>query len=145
MKIYLAAPLGTKGSKKRKNIIKATTILRERGFEVYCPCEMIIPRAWDYPNNEWGQMVFANDLHALTNCDIVVMLDYGREKTTAGTNWEAGYAFGIGKKVICVEVTNNIVSLMTANGSWARLKGLHELAEYDFVSMPKLRTNTEQK
>lgn len=145
MKIYLAAPFGTKKSAKRKNVDYATTLLREKGFEVYCPCEYSIPNAWDYPNSEWALMVFANDVYAIDNCDIVVMLDYGRDTTTAGTNWEVGYAFGRGKKVICVEMTDSVVSLMVANGSYARVKGLQGLCEYDFDTMPKCRTSTEQK
>lgn len=144
-KIYLAAPFGTTNSEKRLNAESASRILYGKGFDVFCPWKYAIPHAWDYPNEEWGLMVFTNDVHAIDNCDYVVVLSYGREDTTVGTSWEAGYAFGIGKKVIIVEMNDNVQSLMMANGRWATIKGLKELNDYDFKSLPKSRTNTEQK
>ena len=142
--IYLAAPFGELNSDKRENAENARRILRDLGFDVHCPWETKIPNAWDYPNEEWGAMVFASDVDAINRCDVVVMLSYGRE-STAGTNWEAGYAFGIGKKVIVVEMTDNVMSLMVANGRWATIKGLDGLVDYNFSEMPKSRTKTEQK
>lgn len=141
MKIYLATPLS---GDKREDMSKAAVILRDAGFDVYCPVEHKIPNAWDYPNNEWGLMVFQSDIDAINSADIVVMLSYGR-MSTAGANWEAGYSFGIGKTVIVVEMTDQIMSLMVANGRYATLKGLDGLRNYDWEAMPKLRTNTEQK
>lgn len=144
MKVYLAAPFGTPESEKRKNAIKAAEILTGRGMSVFTPWSYTIPHAWDYPNDEWGMMVFMNDVHSIDNADIVVVLSYGRE-STAGTNWEAGYAFGIGKTVIVVEMTDEVMSLMVANGRYATVRGLEGLDAYDFDTMPKLRTKTEQK
>lgn len=144
MKIYLAAPFGTTGSEKRNNAETAARTLRDKGYEVYCPWKSIIPHAWEYPNTEWGLMVFVNDVQAIDAADMVVVLSYGRE-STAGTNWEAGYAYGRGKKVIIVEMTDAIMSLMVANGRWATVRGLKGLAEYDFHSMPMARSSTEQK
>lgn len=144
MKIYLAAPFGTTGSEKRNNAETAARTLRDKGYEVYCPWKNIIPHAWEYPNTEWGLMVFVNDVQAIDAADMVVVLSYGRE-STAGTNWEAGYAYGRGKKVIIVEMTDTIMSLMVANGRWATVLGLKGLAEYDFHSMPMTRSSTEQK
>lgn len=143
-KIYLAAPFGKPDSNERAWAESAREILSRRGFDVHCPWETIIPHAWDYPNDEWGAMVFACDVDAINRADIVVVLSYGRE-STAGTNWEAGYAYGIGKKVIVVEMTNKVMSLMVANGRWATLRGLSDLTSYDFDDMPKKRTKTEVK
>lgn len=143
-KVYIAAPFGSIGDPKRHNAESAAIIMEKKGFEVYCPWKNIIPHAWDYPNVEWGQMVFANDITAINNADVVIVLSYGRD-STAGTNWEAGYAFGIGKKVILVEMTNKVMSLMVANGRWATLCGLHDLENYDFEQMIKCRTVTEVK
>lgn len=140
-KIYLATPLS---GDKRVDMSKAAVILRDAGFEVYCPVEHKIPNAWDYPNTEWGLMVFQSDIDAINSADLVVMLSYGR-MSTAGANWEAGYSFGIGKQVIIVEMTNEVMSLMVANGRYATIKGLEGLKNYDWKTMPKLRTNTEQK
>lgn len=144
MLVYLAAPFGEMNSVKRNVAEKARDILINKGFIVHCPWETIIPNAWDYPNDEWGQMVFACDVDAINRSDIVVVLSYGRE-STAGTNWEAGYAFGIGKKVIIVQMTDAVMSLMVANGRWATVCGLEGLLKYDFDSTPKTRVLVEQK
>ena len=141
MKIYLATPFL---SERRNDMAEARDILRGQGHEVYVPVENFIPHAWDYPNDEWGLMVFMSDVKAIDWCDVLVLLSYGR-LGTAGCNWEAGYAYGRGKKVIVVEMTDEIMSLMVANGRYATLKGLEALAGYDWETMPKLRTNTEQK
>lgn len=141
MKIYLASSMS---NEKRTNMENAVQILRAKGHEVYNPCEHVIPHAWDYKNGEWGLMVFTNDVTAIQDADLVVALSYGR-MSTAGVNWEMGFAFGIGKKVIVVEMTDEIMSLMVANGRWATVKGLDGLKNYDFGTMPKLRTKTEQK
>lgn len=139
MKIYLAASFD-----HRNDMFTAVDNLRERGFDVFSPVEHTIPNAWDYPNNEWGLMVFTNDIEAINSCDIVVMLCYGRN-SSAGANWEAGYAFGIGKKVIVVEMSDDPMSLMVANGRYATVRGLDGLAKYDFSRLPITRTLTEQK
>lgn len=142
--VYLAASFGEKNSIKRKNVEEAAKIIESKGLKVYKPWTYEIPHAWDYPNTEWGEMVFANDVKAIDDAKLVVVLSYGRE-STAGTNWEAGYAFGTGKLVIVVEMTDKIMSLMVSNGMYARVKGLDGLRQYDFVSMPRSRTDTEQK
>ena len=142
--IYLAAPFGDPDSLRRKNAESAASFLRSKGFNVYTPWDYKIPHAWDYPNTEWGLMVFMNDIHAIDEADFMVMLSYGRE-STAGTNWEAGYAFGIKKKIIVVEMTDNVMSLMVANGRYATVKGLEGLEQYDWERLPPLRTDTEQK
>lgn len=123
---------------------RAKTILREQGHDVYVPVENFIPNAWDYPNDEWGLMVFTCDVKAIDNCDVLVLLSYGR-LGTAGCNWEAGYAYARGKKVIVVEMTDEIMSLMVANGRYATVKGLDKLCAYDWNTMPMTRTKTEQK
>ena len=141
MKIYLATSFL---QEYRPDIEKAKLILKDQGHEVYNPVENFIPNAWDYPNDEWGLMVFTSDVKAIDRSDAVVMLSYGR-MGTAGSNWEAGYAYGQGKKVIVVEMTDEIMSVMVANGRYATVKGLDGLSAYDWETMPKSRTKTEQK
>ena len=141
MKIYLATSFLPE---YRPDIEKAKLILKKQGHEVYNPVENFIPNAWDYPNDEWGLMVFTSDVKAIDRSDAVVMLSYGR-MGTAGSNWEAGYAYGQGKKVIVVEMTDEIMSVMVANGRYATVKGLDGLSVYDWETMPKSRTKTEQK
>lgn len=142
-KIYLASPFETE--KEKEGMEKAKEILRGKGLEVYVPQEHKIPNAWDYPNTEWGLMVFAEDIAAIEAADIVVVLSRGR-RATAGTSFEAGFAFGIGKKVVVVEMPGvELMSLMLANGRYATVKGLDGLQDYNFETMPETRTETEQK
>lgn len=141
MKIYLASSLD---EDKRLATKTAREILESLGFEVYYPLDHFVEHAWEYPNAEWGLMVFQSDVEAIKACDICVFLTHGRN-STAGGNWEAGFAFGIGKKVIVVEMSDEPMSLMVANGRYATVKGLAGLKEYDWDNMPKTRTNTEQK
>ena len=143
-RFYIASPFFKE--ENRKNVIFATELLRKMGHTVYLPLEHKILNAWDYPNYEWGRMVFENDINAINNSDIVVVLSYGRE-STAGTNWEAGYAYGIDKPVIVVEMPRvKLMSLMLANGRVATLKGITELKEYDFNTIPLIEDREmEQK
>ena len=132
--IYIASPFFKEDN--RENAIKVAEILRKKGHTVYLPLEHKILNAWDYPNYEWGRLVFENDTDAIDNSDCVVVLSYGRE-STAGTNWEAGYAWGTYKPVIVVEMPGvKLMSLMLANGRTATLKSIEELEHYDFNTMP---------
>lgn len=141
-KLYLAASLD---NNKRENILKAKEILVNKGFDVYVPMECTLEHSWDWPNNEWGLQVFRNDVEAIKASRIVVVLNYGRSETTSGTTFEQGLAYAYNKIVILVEMTDNVQSLMVANGRYATVKGLEGLESYDFERLPKLRSDVEQK
>ena len=141
MKVYIASPLD-KDKRKYAQAVKCY-LKQDCGFDVFFPFDHTVPNAWELSNQEWAELVFFNDVNAIKDCDIVVALSYGRQ-STAGTNFEIGYAYGLGKKVIVVEMTDNIMSLMVSNCSHATVKGLYGLFEYDFDLMPKVRTETEQ-
>ena len=112
-KIYLAGPCDTEN---RTMMWKIATLFRETDrFEVYCPWEYQVPDAWSYSQEDWAAFVFANDIMAIQDCDIFVMVSVGRE-STAGTNWEQGYAWGLGKDVVVIQVTDKPTSLMTYHG-----------------------------
>ena len=135
MKIYLASPFFD--DMDRANALEATRILRNKGLEVYLPLEHKIDNAWGYSNPEWGKLVFEADKQAVDECDVLVCLSYGRF-SSAGTNWEVGYAYGIKKKIVVVEMPKVVLmSLMTMNGCWAVVKDLNGLKKYDFETMPK--------
>ncbi len=145
MKIYLATPVGDPTDVDiRTNAKRAYEILIEKGYDVYAPWTMKIQRAWDYPNKDWGLMVFTVDLQHLEECDIVVVLSYGRYSTT-GTAWEQGYAYARDKRILVVEMNTNIQSIMIANGCNASVKGLLGLSNYDLDNFPYIKTETEQK
>ena len=112
MKIYLCGPCD---SEDRFIMMKAARVLRSYDFDVYCPWELKIDNAWDMPQEEWAQKVFNDDIIAIQNCDCVVMISFGRE-STAGTNWEQGYAYGIGKPIYVIQVMETPTSLMTYCG-----------------------------
>lgn len=141
---YIASPFFEDAH--RAAAVKAAEILRSRGIDTYLPLEHKVPNAWDLPNHEWGAAVYRADVKAIRNSDTVVVLSYGR-LGSAGTAWEAGYAFGIGKRVIVVEMPGTtLMSLMVANGRTATVKGLDGLQNYDFIRFPELRDNEmEQK
>ena len=73
-KIYLASSFAykdkAKSAEKKSWIDEAARILRNRGYDIYVPYEHVIDHAWDYPNKEWGLMVFTNDMMAIKECDI---------------------------------------------------------------------------
>lgn len=145
LKIYIA---GSISREFRSSVNELTEGIRRRGFEVYAPLEHTIENAWDWPNNEWALQVFRMDVEAINKCDIVVVLSWGRHTTTAGTSWEQGYAYGIGKKILFVEMNDEEQSLMCANGRYATVRGVDAAINYPFYNMQtqasQLRTNTPQ-
>lgn len=142
IKLYVAASLT---EYKRPFMYTAVEKLRALGYNVYAPIEHVIENAWDWPNTEWGLQVFRNDVNAIKDSDFVIVLTWGRLDTSSGTTWEQGFAYGIGKKVILVEMDDSVQSLMVANGRFATVKGIDGLCGYDFNDPKPLRTETEQK
>ena len=110
MKIYLA---GNCSSENRYNMVQIAKLFREYGgYEIYCPWELKIENAWDIPQEIWARKVFEADIKAIQECDIFFMLSFGRE-STAGTNWENGYAYALNKRIVVIQITDKPTSLMT--------------------------------
>ena len=112
MKIYLAGPCS---ATERPFMEEIATELRNFGYTVYCPFELKILNAWDYSQEDWSRMVFDKDVAAIDECDFMVMMSRGRE-STAGTNWEQGYAYAKGKPIFVFQYTDATTSLMTYCG-----------------------------
>lgn len=112
MKIYLAGSCSVDQRDTMKGIAK---VLRDKEFEVYCPFELKIENAWDYPQEVWAQKVFDADKAAIDECDMFIMITPGRQ-STAGTNWEQGYAFAKKKIILVFQLTQDDTSLMTFCG-----------------------------
>ena len=114
MNIYLAGPCD---KENRSIMVNAAKIIRncDDNIELYCPFELKIENAWDYPQEEWAQMVFDKDVEAIDNCDVMILISLGRV-SSAGTNWEQGYAYAKGKKIIVFQITDTPTSLMTYCG-----------------------------
>jgi nucleoside 2-deoxyribosyltransferase len=111
-KIYLA---GSCGSEDRTFMRSIAQMLRRHNFEVYCPFDLKIPNAWDMSQDLWAEKVFEEDIRAIHWCDIMISISKGRE-STAGTNWEQGYAYALKKKVYVFQVTDKPTSIMTYCG-----------------------------
>ena len=111
-KIYLA---GSCSKEERSRMEEIAAALREKGYEVYCPFELKIPNAWDYSQEEWSKMVFDKDITAIDECDFMILMSKGRN-STAGTNWEQGYAYAKGKDIFVFQYTKEETSLMTYCG-----------------------------
>ena len=110
MKIYLAGPCDTEN---RYNMVQISKVFREYGgYEVYCPWELKIENAWDMSQEDWARAVFEADIKAIQECDTFVMITSGRE-STAGTNWENGYAYALNKHIVTIQITDKSTSLMT--------------------------------
>ena len=113
-KVYLAGPCD---SENRTLMTKVARVLRARGdMEVYCPFELKIPNAWDISQEEWAEKVFKEDIRNLNSADVFIMIFTGRE-STAGTNWEQGYAFALDKWIYVFQITDKPTSLMTYCGA----------------------------
>ena len=114
-KIYLASPFfNNMELLTYKNVIED---LRGKGYEVYVPQEHEIEDAWTMPNHAWGRGVCVEDLRAIHECEVMLILNWGMY-SDSGTAWEAGYAYG--NKIPTVQVLcgepNTTYSLMMING-----------------------------
>ena len=113
VKVYLA---GSCSSDQRTMMQRIAAKLRSESYIVYCPFELKIPDAWSMSQEAWSKKVFDKDLEALNECDVFLMITSGRN-STAGTNWEHGYAYAKGKKIVVMQYTDDNTSLMTFCGS----------------------------
>lgn len=132
MKVYLASPFFNE--KETAVYDKVIAALRERDIDLFVPREHTIPNAWDMPNQIWAENVFAVDYLAITQCDVVVVLNFGMY-SDSGTAWECGCAYALGKKVInvlCMKDGEKIdFSLMMLNGTTA-------VCTLDEILLPRL-------
>ena len=115
--IYLAGPCDTEHRTLMNNIANYVKELYTCQYEhkVYCPWELKIENAWDYTQEVWAKKVFDKDVEAINAADFVIMISVGRH-STAGTNWEQGYAYALRKPVYVIQITEETTSLMTYCG-----------------------------
>lgn len=116
MYIYLAGPCDSDHRSLMVNVKKNIERLIDKETDViYCPFELKIENAWDLSQEDWSREVFTHDCKAMEDCDFAILISYGRE-SSAGTNWEQGYLYALGKKIFVLQVTDNPTSLMTYIG-----------------------------
>lgn len=141
MKIYLAGPCDSENRSMMVNVAKELRNY-DSSIEVYCPFELKIENAWDYSQEEWAQMVFDKDIEAINNCDAMIMISLGRI-SSAGTNWEQGYAYAKGKQIIVFQITDVPTSLMTYCGCTYFINTIkEELIHALYWALEKLHDNT---
>ena len=117
MKIYLAGPCDSDNRTLMNNIANYIKELYVGKYkcDLYCPWELKIENAWDYTQEVWAKKVFDKDVEAINAADLIIMISVGR-KSTAGTNWEQGYAYALNKPVYVIQITDEPTSLMTYCG-----------------------------
>lgn len=135
MKFYLAGPVVTKDLEIKKQMANLEEVLenmklpplcpgepdmRDDYPEVYRPGKHHIPNEWGIDIDTWGQCVFTMDVLAIDDCDWMVLADYGR-MSTAGTSWEAGYAFAKRKKILVVRMPGVTESSLMTQGCAANI------------------------
>jgi nucleoside 2-deoxyribosyltransferase len=132
MKIYLASPFF---SCEELTVYKAViNDLRAVGYEVYVPQENEIEDAWSLSNDVWAKAVYDEDIKAIKESDVVMVLNFGMY-SDSGTAWEAGFAYAIKKEVVHVLCgkENATYSLMMINGC-DKVVSLCNVANWEEVS-----------
>lgn len=124
MKIYLAGPVVDPATKGQMNCLEealhSLNAVFDHGVEIYRPGSHHVPNAWGIDMATWGQCVFTMDVLAIDECDWMVLADYGRQGT-AGTAWEAGYAFAKGVKILVVKMPGVEESSLMTQGCAANI------------------------
>lgn len=113
--IYLAGPCSSEYRTIVEKIAKSLQPLLGKDWNIYCPWRLKIREAWSYSQEDRASLVFINDREMIDICDIFIMISCGH-MSSAGTNWEQGYAFGLNKPIIVLQITNQQTSLMTYCG-----------------------------
>ena len=135
MKIYLAGPVVTDDATVKKQMAELEETIermrlpvlfpgepdmRDDFVDLYRPGKHKVPNAWGIDMRTWGQCVFTMDVVAIDECEWMVLADYGRS-ATAGTSWEAGYAFAKGVKILVVQMPGVEESSLMTQGCAANI------------------------
>lgn len=135
IKVYLASPFFNGEEIGRVEIVR--DILRAKGLDVFVPMEHQNPQ-FDFGSREWRAATFTGDVQAIDNADVVVAINCQGNYDDAGTMWEIGYAYAIGKPVVLFNNTNKTINLMIADSITALVTSIEELEDYDFNEMPRI-------
>jgi nucleoside 2-deoxyribosyltransferase len=133
MKIYLSGPFFNATEKYLNE--KIAKELRKK-HEVIVPSENEIPSK-NISHEEWAKNIFKTDVSQINECDALVVTDFG-SISDAGTAWECGYAFAIGKPVYIFSANEHSLnsdisythSLMMVNGCTHFFNSFEELLHF---------------
>lgn len=135
MKIYLA---GSCSIENRTIMMSIVNLLRAHHYEVLAPFEYKVENEWEVSEKEWALNVFQHDCELIQQADLVLVISPGRV-STAGTNWEQGYAYGLGKRVGVIQIGWEPTSLMTFGGC----NYFESLKEFDLSEILAIVGNIE--
>lgn len=131
-KIYVAGSFANEQS--RKSLAHMIEIVKKKfaypisqgNVELFIPMEHKIEGdfqnpdgTWNLTNPEWARRVYAMDMHAIDECDLIIAMYTGHYSTT-GTAFEIGYALAKGKKIAIYVpewAKENNASLMILNSA----------------------------
>lgn len=98
-------------------------------------------------SKEWATAIYNNDINNVDWADVMVaVLDYEGETelhgvrhghVDSGTAFEIGYAIAKGKPVIIVHENGGIVNLMISQSLTSYHVSAEDIADYNFLKMPK--------
>jgi len=116
--IYMACSCSKEDRELFVGVAKA---LREEGYNVFVPFDLKIDEKdengnWKYSQEDWGTLVADKDLAMINLYDTLLLLSDGRI-SSAGKNFEQGFAYAKGKRIITLQYTDDDTSLMTYRGS----------------------------
>lgn len=141
MKVYIAASFACDSrelTEERKAAIdKMVNRLQALmpSADLYVPHKLVIPHAWEMTLADWAEAVYAADVAALTEADVVIFLSFGKNNN-AGSAWECGFAHGRGIPVVMIRMTNNTESVMLF-GSARAILDAHEVEKYNWETLPR--------
>lgn len=144
MRVYLASPFfNTKETLCMEQVLR---VLRNSGYDVFAPYEFKVPDAWNLPNDEWGKIIFKEDVKEIEKADVVVAINHGL-RSDSGTAFEIGYSYSLGKKVFVVYFENNIDSLMINNAICGAInfKDFLNNEKIDLKDYEGIKSENEQK
>jgi nucleoside 2-deoxyribosyltransferase len=99
MDVYFAGPLFTAAEIAFNREVAG--YLTSKGHRVFLPQESEEnKRAVDGYSDDPASDIFHSDVAGLDSCDVVVACLDGPDPDS-GTSWEIGYAYGIGKDIVC--------------------------------------------
>ncbi len=127
-KIYLAGPFFNDAETALIRDFAAR--LREK-YEVFVPMEHTAEGDVPEGSFAWGKEIFDIDVKGLEGADFVVALDHGFT-SDAGTAWETGYAYALGKPsyIVAVGDASPVRSLMLLHGCTRYFASLDDLCAF---------------
>ncbi len=128
---YVASPFFNDEQIDRVDCI--TNILHKKGLVYYSPKDELI--CSEKPTDEEAEKVFFQNCVAIHHSGGVIVITNDKD---IGAIWEAGFGYGLGKKIIYV-CTQPIVkfNLMLAQSGVAVFTSVRDFEQYDFARMPE--------